>query len=164
VHDESPCDAWLEPISAYLDGMLSVEEELRVHAHLRACTRCTELLVDMLPVLQALRTLPTPPPSAGTWEAIAAKLALEAPPLRPLRGWGRAWGRPLAGVAVAAAGALVLVGGLQWLGAHWLAPAVPVADVDTYWHAHDAFEQDQGLPGALGPGVQAVETSYDLDP
>ncbi|MEB3222469.1 MAG: zf-HC2 domain-containing protein [Candidatus Sericytochromatia bacterium] len=158
-----PCESWLEPISAYLDGMLSVEEEQRVQAHLRACTRCTALLIDLLPVLQALRTLPTPPPGARTWEAIAMQLGGGARPPSAVSRWARAWRRPLVGVAVAA-GVLALVGGLQRLGATWLAPAVPVADVDTYWQVHDAFEHDQGLPGALGQGVRAIETGYDLAP
>lgn len=163
MHDAPGCDAWLEPISAYLDGMLSVEEELRVHAHLRACPRCSELLIDMLPVLQALRTLPTPVPDAHAWEAIAEALLGDARSLRPRAGWWVAWRRPLVGVAVAA-GVVAVVGGLQWAQTRLSSPPVPVADIDTYWHAHDAFDQDQGLPGALGPGLEAVESSYELDP
>jgi hypothetical protein len=40
---------------------------------------------------------------------------------------------------------------------------VPVADLDTYWHQHDAFDRDQGLPTRYAPDLGAVEASYHLE-
>ena len=60
---EPGCEEWLDAVSAYVDGVLTVEEELRVHAHLRACAGCAQLLVDLIPVVQALHALPAPRPA-----------------------------------------------------------------------------------------------------
>lgn len=163
MFEQQGCPEWLEAVSAYLDGALALEEEQRVHAHLRGCPGCAEQLVDLVPVVQTLRALPAPRPTRDPWPDLARALRED----RAFRegatqaAW-TAWSRPALGAAATVA-AVVMGGALTLHGYRHAQPPVPIADVDTYWHQHDAFDQDQGLPTRYAPDLGAVEASYDLD-
>jgi anti-sigma factor RsiW len=154
-----PCPQWQDQISAYLDGELPPGEEHAVHAHLRACATCAEALVDLVPLVQALRALPDHKPATDLWPRIAGELRHDprffARRLRP-----RLPRRELGWVAAAL---LVVVGAATTLQRQ--APPEPpaVADVDTYWHQHAIFSHDQGVPGLYAPALHVVQTGYDLD-
>jgi anti-sigma factor RsiW len=157
------CPEWLEAVSAYLDGALAVDEEQRVHAHLRACPGCAETLVDLVPVVQTLRALPPVAPTRDLWPELSKQLRDDAAFREGARqaAW-TAWSRPALGAAAAVA-AVVVGGGLTLVGYRNAEPPAPIADVDTYWQQHDAFDQDQGLPTRYAPDLGAIEASYDLD-
>lgn len=154
-----PCADWQDAISAYLDGELPPMEEQQVHAHLRQCQACAEALVALVPLVQALRNAPMAEPTRDLWPRIHAELR-HAPVF-----WSRKL-RPRTlrqlGWATAAA-VLVLAGGVTVV-AHQTPQQARIADVDTYWHEHALFSQDQGVPGLYAPSLHAVQSSYDLDP
>ncbi len=161
MSDHKGCPEWLEAVSAYLDGALAPDEELRVHAHLRACAGCAEELVDLVPLVQTIRALPPVAPPRDLWPDLQRELKSD---LTFRNGAKRqaaaAWTKP----ALGAVFAVTVVGGAVALfGAKPAAPAVPVADLDTYWLQHDAFDRDQGLPTRYAPDLGAVEASYHLD-
>jgi anti-sigma factor RsiW len=157
--ENDTCASWQEAISAYLDGELPPSEEHRVHAHLRSCGACAEALIDLVPIVQALRGAPMATPTRDLWPHISAELRHDpiflSRRLRPRVPKQFGW-------AVAAA-TLVLVGGVATLE-HHPAPLGHVADIDTYWQAHALDVQDEGVPGSDTSALHAVQASYDLDP
>lgn len=157
---DTPCQAWLEAISCYLDGVLDAAEEHRVHAHLRRCPACAEFLVDLVPVVRTLHCLPAPAPGCDPWAAIAAELA--ADPAFAGRRWRLIrFPRPMVGWAAAGVVAVV-VGAAGW---QILMPAAQpaVADTDMYWHQHQLFSHEEGVPTLYAPELSAIEASYHLD-
>ena len=101
-----------DDLTAYLDGELSVVEAARVRTHLASCPDCraTEMLLRR--TLSELDTLPAFEPSVGLRRRVLSEV--EALP-HPWRGRLRTWFRPallapVAGVALAAAVALVATG------------------------------------------------------
>lgn len=163
MNDQKGCQEWLESISAYLDGALAPDEEQKVHAHLRSCPGCAEELVDLVPLVQTLRGLPPVLPTRDLWPDLQRELRSDLSFRHGARRRSAAaWAKPAMGAAAAIT--LTLVGGaLTVFGARPTAPAVPVADLDTYWQQHDAFDRDQGLPTRYAPDLDAVAASYDVD-
>jgi anti-sigma factor RsiW len=149
---------WLEAISAYMDGVLPLEEEHRVHGHLRECPPCAQMLVDWVPIVRALASLPSPEPLANMWLKLEAQLKHDAPFAK--RRVFVEFKRPMVGWAAAC------VMGLVGVGLYWShqAPVVPVADVNMYWSQHEEFSHDSGVPTLYGPEMHAIEASYHLNP
>lgn len=161
--EQKGCPEWLEAVSAYLDGALAPDEEQRVHAHLRGCPGCAEELVDLVPLVQTIRGLPPVAPPRDLWPDLQRELKSDLAFRNGARRQAAAgWARPALG-AMAAVTVTVVGGALALFGAKSAAPAVPVADLDTYWHQHDAFDRDQGLPTRYAPDLGAVEAAYNLD-
>lgn len=160
MSQQAPCAAWLEAISAYLDGALPGDEEHRVHAHLRQCPGCSEFLVDLVPVVQALHALPAPVPSSDPWPEIARQLRRDPAFFRRRALW-RIEPR-VAGWA--AAGFLFLATGSMAAVSYQQASQTPTADVDMYWQQHDFYSHEQGLPSLYAPELNAVEASYQIEP
>ena len=154
-----PCADWLDAISAYMDGQLPPDEEHAVHAHLRQCTACAETLVDLVPVVQALRALPPHRPARDLWPQIGAELR-QQPAFFRRRAW-RHW-PPLA-LGWAAAALVAMLGSSAAFVGYQQASSVPAADVDTYWHQHELISHDEGVPGLYAPELSAVEASYKLE-
>lgn len=157
---QAPCAAWLEAISAYLDGALPGDEEHRVHAHLRACPACSEFLVDLVPVVQALHALPAPVPPGDPWPAIARQLRHDPTFFRRrtlFRLQPRAAGWAAAGFLVIATTSLAVIGIQQ-------SAATPTADVDMYWQQHEFYSHEEGVPSLYAPELNAVEASYQIEP
>jgi anti-sigma factor RsiW len=161
LNPQDVCPDWLEEISAYLDGELAAAEEHRVHAHLRRCQACADHLVDLVPVVQALRALPPIVPAHDPWLAIARELRQE--PLfyrrRALLRLHRL-PRPILGAAAAAAAAVVV--SISYAGYQQATPP-PVADLDMYYHQHDLYTHQDGVPSLYAPEFNAVKASYQLD-
>lgn len=161
-----PCAAWLDDISAYLDGVLDMASEHRVHAHLRQCPACSEWLVDLVPVVKAMQLMPEPVPTSDPWPAIARSLASDARFRR--RHWLPAPVRLMfserkAAVGWAAAGVMFFaVGGMSYMSV-MDAQRVPIADTDTYWHQHQLFTHEESVPTLYTPELRAIEASYQLD-
>ena len=151
------CLDWQEAIAAYLDGELAPIEEQRVHAHLRSCKACSEALIDLVPLVQALRSAPKALPPRDLWPRILAELRQDPGFSRRLAFRTR---RRMAFGATAAAAAVVC---MATLGQRW-APAASHADIDTYWHEHALYSQAAGVPGMYAPSLHAVQSSYELDP
>jgi anti-sigma factor RsiW len=160
VSRQEPCSAWIENISAYLDGALAGAEEQLVHAHLRACAACAEFLVDLVPVVQALQALPAPVPTSDPWPAIAFALRTEGH-FRPrgaiLRLAPRQMGWVAAGVLFLATGSMAFLGYQQ-------SAAVPTADVDMYWSQHEMFSHEDGMPSNYAPEFNAIQANYHIEP
>jgi anti-sigma factor RsiW len=152
-----PCEAWQDQISAYLDGELPPHEEHAVHAHLRACASCAEALVDLVPLVQAIRNVPPHEPPRDLWPRLAAELRHDP------RFFARRLPLPRRELGWVAAALLIVVGGAAVM--QHQAPAEPprVADVDTYWHQHAIYSHDQGVPGLYAPALNLVQDGYDLD-
>ena len=137
------CADWLESISAYLDGALAPDEEQRVHAHLRGCPGCAEELVDLVPLVQTIRGLPPVPPPRDLWPDLQRELKSD---LSFRNGARRQAAAGWAGPALGAAVAVTMVGGaVAMVGGKPAQPAVPVAELETYWHQHEAFDREQSL-------------------
>jgi anti-sigma factor RsiW len=157
--EDQGCANWQEAISAYLDGELPPFEEHQVHAHLRRCSACAEALIDLVPIVQAVRGAPRATPTLDLWPRIAAELRHDPifltrrlrPRLPKQMGWA------------AAAALLVLVGGVATFE-HRPSAVSHVADVGTYWHEHALDVQDEGIPGSDASALHAVQSSYDLAP
>ena len=155
---QAPCAEWQDAISAYMDGALPVPEEQRVHAHLRQCPACAALLVDLVPVVQALHAMPAPRPGRDPWPAIARALQQDARfrsrrlIVFPRAGW------------VAASFVAITAGSLAFMATQETAGGGPVADVDVYWEQHEFFSHEEGLPTLFAPELSAIEASYRIDP
>lgn len=156
-----PCEAWLTAISGYLDGVLSPQEEHEVHAHMHQCKPCAQYLVDLVPVVQFLHHMPAPAlPGRDCWPAIAAALR-EDPHFYRRNSFKLLVSRPAVGWA-AAGFMLLAVGSMSYMGYQQQA-STPVADVDLYWHQHELFSQEEGVPSLYAPELNAIEASYQLD-
>jgi predicted anti-sigma-YlaC factor YlaD len=155
-----PCAAWLEAISCYLDGVLTPPEEHAVHAHMHGCEPCAQYLVDLVPVVQMLQGLPAAQPSRDCWPAIAHALR-EDPHFYRRRGWRVLMGRPAVGWAAAGV-MLFAITSVSYMGYQQQA-SIPVADMNLYWHQHELFSQEEGVPSLYTPELNAIEASYQLD-
>ena len=71
----SPCDEFVELISARLDGELSPFEEKRLDAHLAQCAPCRELADELADLHDAMVELPRLEVPAGLTEQITAAVA-----------------------------------------------------------------------------------------
>lgn len=60
-------------LSAYLDGLVSLEERASLEAHLTGCEACTRRLAELRHVVGLLEAPPLPP-SGRVWERITATL------------------------------------------------------------------------------------------
>jgi anti-sigma factor RsiW len=160
VSRQAPCAAWLEAISAYLDGALISTEEQRVHAHMRQCPGCAEFLVDLVPVVQALHALPKPVPRTDPWPEISRQLRRDPAFYRRrflLRVEPRVAGWAAAGFLFLATGSMAAISYQQ-------SASAPTADVDMYWQQHEFYSQEQGVPSLYAPELNAVEASYQIEP
>lgn len=102
-----------DELTAYLDGELSVVEAARVRTHLASCADCRATETLLRRTLTELAALPAFEPSAGLRRRVLSEV--EALP-RPWRERLGSWFRPgllapVAGVALAGAVALLVVGG-----------------------------------------------------
>ena len=120
-----------DQLTAYVLGELSQEERTQVAAHLESCPACREEVGDLERLwVTSVEGLASVAPPAGTWDAIAARVA--AAPTRPessasqpsraparrdgaARPWRRLRGTPRWAV-VTAASLVVLVGASGWWG------------------------------------------------
>jgi anti-sigma factor RsiW len=160
VSRQEPCAAWLESISAYLDGALAVGEEQQVHQHLRQCPPCAKFLVDLVPVVQSMHALPAPTPKGDPWPTIAGELRHD-----PLFFRRRAlWRLQPRHVGWVAAGFLfIATGSMAYMG-YQQSATTPTADVDMYWQQHELFSHEDGVPSLYAPEYNAVEAGYQIEP
>lgn len=152
----APCEDWLEAISSLLDGQIALETQQRVHAHLRQCAGCAAYMVDLVPLVETLRTLPAPAPARDPWRAIAVELRREPRFAR------RAWWRDGNRLGWAAAAVVISVSSAVAVGVHQRT-SVPVADLNMYWHQHDIYARQDGVPSLYAPEFSALKASYHLD-
>lgn len=103
-----------DDLTALLDGALPAGRRAEVEAHLAGCAACRAERDRLAAALSALGALP-PPPEPSPWFAarLAARLAEEPAPRASVLGRLRAWrwrlAVPAAGLAAAAAVALLVV-------------------------------------------------------
>lgn len=146
------CEECRSQLSAYADGVLSMDEDRAVHAHLVGCARCAEKLADLLAVMHAIAALPRVPPREDPWPALAFRLRREGL-IRSRRLPRARW----VAAALVGGGALALTWTL-------LFPPPPqrMADLDTYWREHASFSMESE-PVLIGvPAVHAIEATYQL--
>jgi anti-sigma factor RsiW len=137
-----------ELLSAYLDGELSADEEIRIVDHLERCGACRVDLADLQSARAAVRGLPV----------------IEAPPwLRPADATASDIARrhPAATVAAAAVAILVVIIGI----AAWLStpPAVEL-DLSDIAVTHGVKAVQEGTPVGGGIGnIVTVVTSRGVE-
>ena len=134
-----------ELLSAYLDGELSEDEEIRLVDHLERCAACRMDLADTQAARAAVRALPII--EAPTWLRPA-----DPTPIEMVRR------HPAAAIAAAAAAILVVVIGV----ATWLStpPAVQL-DLSDIAVTHGVKAVQEGAPvgGGIGNMVTVVPTA-----
>jgi anti-sigma factor RsiW len=69
-HDPLVCREFVELVTDYLEGTLPEPERARFEAHLAECDGCAGYLEDMRRLIDALHTVPGPPPDQATREAL----------------------------------------------------------------------------------------------
>lgn len=120
--DPGPCSAFVEDLSALLDGELAPAREAELRAHVASCPRCTQQLARLARTDEALRALPAAEVPADLATRLRARIEEEggrssargrssaargAAPSRRATPRRRRW-IPLAAGALAAAAALAL--------------------------------------------------------
>jgi anti-sigma factor RsiW len=146
------CEECRSQLSAYADGVMTMDETRTVHAHLIGCQPCAQELADLMAVMHALAALPAVPPREDPWAALCFRLRREGlirNRLAPRARW----------VAAVAVG-----GGALALGWNMLFPPADtrMADLDSYWREHASFSIESE-PVLLGsPTVHAIEANYLL--
>ena len=128
----SPCDEYLELISARLDGELSPFEEKRLEAHLAQCAPCRELADQLADLHDAMSELPRLPVPDGLTQQIAAAVAADKVTPISAKKKSRTW-RSLASLAAVLALAVVGTGLYRYLTpAAPAEPAVPSVQPEPY--------------------------------
>jgi len=111
-------DEWVDRLSEYLDGELSVREQAALEEHMVTCDVCRVTLGELRAVIDAARSVDNPPPARDLWPAVA--VAIDAGPAVPIASRRRVRGhhrRISFTVPQLAAAALVLMaasGGAVW--------------------------------------------------
>ena len=146
------CEECRSQLSAYADGVLSMDEDRAVHAHLIGCARCAEELADLMAVMHAVAALPLVPPREDPWLGLYFRLRREGlvrSRYMPRTRW------------VAAA---LLGGGALALSWNLLFPPAPaqMADLDTYWREHASFSLESEPVHMGAPALHAIEATYQL--
>jgi hypothetical protein len=115
------CEEYDNQLGDYVDGTLSPGARLHVEAHLAGCARCRAVIADFESIRSMARTLEPIVPAPQVWRRISAAAAAS----RRSR-WSRAG---LAGwqPALASAMAVLLIGGLSWVGARLADGAAPLS-------------------------------------
>lgn len=146
------CDECRIQLSAYADGVLTLDEDRAVHAHLVACPACAAELADLMAVIHAIATLPCVPVRPDAWEAVAFRLRREG--LIRMH-----WSRRTRWVA-----AVLVGGGALAIGWTMLFPPVPtrMADVDTFWREHATFSMESEPVMTGAPAVRVIEATYQM--
>ncbi len=126
-------DRWTPRLSEYLDGDLPLAERDGLEAHLRTCTACADVLVELEAVVRRAGSLPDTEPTLDLWPAIAHRLA--SGDETPVARWQPRARRITATLPQLAAAAIVvslISGATAWLissrAAPAPAPAVVVAE------------------------------------
>jgi predicted anti-sigma-YlaC factor YlaD len=69
-HDPLVCREFVELVTDYLEGKLSVVDHARFEAHLAECDGCAGYLEDIRRLAGTLHALPDQPPDPATREAL----------------------------------------------------------------------------------------------
>jgi hypothetical protein len=146
-------------LSDFLDNELSDRLRADVENHLRGCTGCDTLRIDLARIIEASANLPLHTPSPRVWERIEREISSPAVVAGPASWWDRLGARRLdfsvSAKHVAAAAALVVVGFATLATINATSPgALPTVQVD--WNDLSAVNQQ----GTLAP-LASVETPVD---
>jgi Putative zinc-finger len=126
-------DPWIDRLSDYIDGDMSLAERLELEAHLADCAECADTLVGLRRVVTRARALEDVAPRADLWPDIAAQIGTPLP---------RRWSFSLPQLAAASIALVALSSGAGWVlhsgvRASWQVsaptppePPVPVAPVN----------------------------------
>jgi anti-sigma factor RsiW len=116
------CEDVLLLIDDYVDGACDQVTAASVLHHLHGCPTCRTTAEELTRILEASRALGSVEPPAHVWAGIQARL--DTMPAEPVRGSQQ--------LLAAAAGFVLIVSSLSWLGAHLrpAAPAVPIAAIE----------------------------------
>jgi tetratricopeptide (TPR) repeat protein len=67
-------DTWTDRLSEYLDDELTLEEQVAIEAHLRACRECSATLEELRQVASRAAALPSRPPAGDLWPGIERRM------------------------------------------------------------------------------------------
>lgn len=151
-------------LSAYIDGELSVGEQVQVEKHLEECQACSENLATLRQTVVMLRELPTVP-APISFALRPAPVRLKARTTAPAWGYGLLKGA----TALAALLLVLLIGGdltLQFLGGFPLAARAPLAPAPEVAFAPSAVPsvvpapaEDQAIVGESKATEKATEAT-----
>jgi len=173
--NDARCEEYHELVSAFVDERLDGPDLLRLETHLEACGGCRTFerelrhFKELLPAVEAFRTLRRPP--AGFAALVAARAVREQGALTVPFPAARARGRWVGMVAAAAAAALFFAWSWQRLlpvgspeqkfAARSFSPGVEVAEagsMDTWMREHAMLARESTL---LGHAEEAEFASFN---
>jgi Putative zinc-finger len=99
-------DPWIERLSDYIDGEMSVAERLELEAHLARCAECSDTLLGLRRVVTRARGLEDIAPKTDLWPGIAAEIGARLP---------RRWSFSLPQLAAASIALVAFSSGAGWL-------------------------------------------------
>lgn len=110
-------DPWIDRLSDYIDGEMSLSERLELEAHLAQCAECSETLVGLRRVVTRARALEDVTPTSDLWPGIAAQIGARLP---------RRWSFSLPQLAAASIALVALSSGAGWVLHSGLIASSPV--------------------------------------
>src|SRR5262245_19228092 len=162
----STCERLVDALDDYLDGRTDAAERATVDAHLRTCEACAALAADVRTLRTAARTLEAIEPPAHVWHAVRARIAADAPTrLSLLERLGLRPGQPVYQPLAAAAGLVLVVASLTWVGVRLTqapdgrtaAAAVPQVEFELAAAEYtDAIERLEEAAASSEPRLDAI--------
>ena len=157
-------DEWVDRLSEYLDGELTVEEQAALEEHMVTCDVCRATLGELRAIVAAARALDNSPPERDLWPAIAAALDTgSAPRIVSPRQPPRRISFTVPQLAAAAVLLMAVSGGAVWFatGSRGAQPAAGVAG--TIVHAAGGAPADARLVGTIPPDPEFDATVAQLE-
>jgi anti-sigma factor RsiW len=99
-------DPWIDRLSDYIDGDMSVAERIELEDHLARCAECSDTLVGLRRVVARARALEDMTPDADLWPGVAAGIGARLP---------RRWSFSLPQLAAASIALVALSSGAGWV-------------------------------------------------
>jgi hypothetical protein len=99
-------DPWIDRLSDYIDGEMSLSERLELEAHLAQCAECSDTLLGLRRVVARARALEDVTPDADLWPGIATQIGARIP---------RRWTFSLPQLAAASIALVALSSGAGWM-------------------------------------------------
>ncbi len=144
------CDDVTLLIDDHVDGACDAVTAAAVDHHLSTCGSCRALADDLSRIRAAARTLGPVAPPAHVWTGIQARLDGEASGAPPA-GWQQ--------LLAAAAGFVLIVSSLWWVGAHLPAAPDGVQLVDV--QANDQFQEAEAAYQTAIDDLERIATASD---
>jgi hypothetical protein len=111
-------DPWMDRLSEYIDGELTLAERLELEAHLAECPGCSDTLLGLRRVVARARALEDVTPETDLWPGIATQIGARLP---------RRWTFSLPQLAAASIALVALSSGAGWVLHSGIVASSPVS-------------------------------------